>query len=194
MRYIDITRTISSGMKKYPTDPAIEIRPFKSLRKGNSCNLLKLAFGTHTASHIDAPRHISDKGRGVDAIGFDKLICDVIVGVKEYFFKIAHDRKKMNGIKGVILKGAGKAAYLTATEASLLLRHNIRFIGTGNLSIEDASDRKHPVHRILLEKGAVIAENLKLAGVKTGRYKLICLPLKIKDGDGAPVRAVLIDD
>jgi arylformamidase len=50
------------------------------------------------------------------------------------------------------------------------------------------------VHRILLAAGVVIVEGLALAGVTPGRYTLICLPLKLTGGDGAPARAVLIAD
>jgi arylformamidase len=32
---------------------------------------------------------------------------------------------------------------------------------------------------------------LDLSSVKTGEYELICLPLKVEDGDGAPARAIL---
>jgi arylformamidase len=47
------------------------------------------------------------------------------------------------------------------------------------------------VHRILLEAGVVILEGLNLGGVERGEFELICLPLKISSGDGAPCRAVL---
>jgi arylformamidase len=48
------------------------------------------------------------------------------------------------------------------------------------------------VHRLLLRHDALIVEGLRLEEVPPGHYELICLPMKIADGDGAPVRAVLI--
>ena len=47
------------------------------------------------------------------------------------------------------------------------------------------------VHRTLLGSGAVIIEGLNLSEVDPGDYELICLPLKIEGGDGAPARVVL---
>jgi arylformamidase len=44
---------------------------------------------------------------------------------------------------------------------------------------------------ILLGAGIVIVEGLALGKVPPGDYELVCLPLKIKDGDGAPARVVL---
>ena len=43
----------------------------------------------------------------------------------------------------------------------------------------------------LLGAGIWIIEGLNLAQVEAGSYELLCLPLKIADGDGAPARALL---
>ena len=47
------------------------------------------------------------------------------------------------------------------------------------------------VHRALLSAGIWIVEGLNLSKIKSGRWDLICLPLRILKGDGAPARAVL---
>jgi len=36
-----------------------------------------------------------------------------------------------------------------------------------------------------------VIEGLDLAEVEPGEYELICLPLKVERGDGAPARAIL---
>jgi arylformamidase len=46
-------------------------------------------------------------------------------------------------------------------------------------------------HRTLLGAGVVIVEGLNLTGIAEGFYELLCLPLKILGGDGAPARALL---
>jgi len=45
----------------------------------------------------------------------------------------------------------------------------------------------------LLGNNIIIVEGLDLTEVPPGDYELICLPLKIKDGDGGPARVVLRD-
>ncbi|HAI20406.1 MAG TPA: hypothetical protein DCM14_00630, partial [Clostridiales bacterium UBA8153] len=47
-------------------------------------------------------------------------------------------------------------------------------------------------HLRLLEAGIPIVEGLRLAGVAPGDYFFVCLPLKLRDGDGAPARAILL--
>ena len=59
------------------------------------------------------------------------------------------------------------------------------------VAIEPASG-DYPVHRILLGAGVLIVEGLELSHVSPGEYQLVCLPLRIAGGDGAPARAVLI--
>jgi arylformamidase len=72
----------------------------------------------------------------------------------------------------------------------------VRLVGTDTLSIEPAGsgvpEDAYPVHRILLGAGVVIVEGLDLSGAPAGSYELVCLPLRIAGGDGAPARAVLI--
>jgi arylformamidase len=47
------------------------------------------------------------------------------------------------------------------------------------------------VHRTLLRAGVAIIEGLNLSKVSPGEYELLCLPLNIPGGDGAPARALL---
>jgi arylformamidase len=35
---------------------------------------------------------------------------------------------------------------------------------------------------------------LDLSGIAPGVYQLVCLPIKLVDGDGAPARAILIEE
>jgi arylformamidase len=46
-------------------------------------------------------------------------------------------------------------------------------------------------HQALLGGGVWIIEGLNLSQAGPGDYDLICLPLRIVGGDGAPARAIL---
>ena len=46
-------------------------------------------------------------------------------------------------------------------------------------------------HQALLGAGIWVIEGLDLSGVEPGEHELICLPLKVEGGDGAPARALL---
>ena len=135
MKYVDVTRTISPHMEKYPSDPNIEIYSFKSIDKGNSCNLLKLIMGSHTGTHVDAPRHIFKKGKSVEGIPLDNLICKIFVvdikkvSIKDFF------KNHRSAARGLVLKNDKHG--LTTEEAALLLEHNMCLVGTDGMSIEE---------------------------------------------------------
>ena len=60
------------------------------------------------------------------------------------------------------------------------------------LSVESFhAEFEHPVHKKLLGNNVVVLEGLNLSAIKPGEYELLCLPLKIKHGDGTPMRAAL---
>ena len=57
--------------------------------------------------------------------------------------------------------------------------------------MDEQHDPTLPGHKALLRNGIAILEWLNLVDVADGVYELSALPLKIKGGDGSPVRAVL---
>ncbi|MBK8365452.1 MAG: cyclase family protein [Bacteroidetes bacterium] len=77
------------------------------------------------------------------------------------------------------------------TDAAVYLSEiGISCIGVDYLSVAQF-DHAAEVHRTLLEKKILIIEGLILFNVIPGKYEMICLPLKIKDADGAPARVLL---
>jgi len=62
-------------------------------------------------------------------------------------------------------------------------------VGIDSPTVGDAE-----VHRILLSSGVLVVENLSDRLVETlGRsVYFLCLPIKVRDGDGAPARALAI--
>ncbi|UCD77829.1 MAG: cyclase family protein [Desulfobacterales bacterium] len=100
--------------------------------------------------------------------------------------------------------------YLSAEGAKLLLKMGVSLVGIDAMNIDptytgdadsdplardlpDEEDYGYPVHDILLGNDILIVENLcnldKIRQVK-GVYSF--LPLKLKDSDGSPIRAVFI--
>lgn len=82
--------------------------------------------------------------------------------------------------------------YLDKSGAKFLANKKVKCAGIDCLGIE-RSQIGHETHKILFEKGIAIVEGLELSRIKQGRYFFIGLPLKIKNGDGSPIRAVLLD-
>ena len=91
--------------------------------------------------------------------------------------------------------GPGKAfredfVCLSVEAARWCVGRGLRLVGVDYLSVERLdAPREHPVHRTLLTADVVIVEGLDLSRVPGGPCELMCLPLLVADGDGAPARA-----
>ena len=76
--YYDISLPVSAEMPVWPGDPAIRIEKVSSARH-NGFNVSRLEMGTHTLTHMDAPRHVKDRGTPVDRLPLDLLIGPAVV-------------------------------------------------------------------------------------------------------------------
>ena len=80
---------------------------------------------------------------------------------------------------------------VTAAGAEWLVKRKLKLVGIDYLSVA-RFDEALPVHLALLGAGIVLLEGLNLHNIQPGRYELVCLPLRIAGGDGAPARTILI--
>ena len=84
-----------------------------------------------------------------------------------------------------------KYVYPSPELADFMGGKGIILFGSDAASMDMVDSQTLPNHNALRRNGVFILENLVLTGVPDGEYELIALPLKIKGGDGSPVRAIL---
>jgi arylformamidase len=84
-----------------------------------------------------------------------------------------------------------KFIHLSQDAARHMVDCGIRTIGIDYLSVGGYQRDGVECHQVLLGAGIWIIEGLNLTKVKPGKYDLICLPVKIRNSDGAPARAIL---
>lgn len=176
MGIIDVTKEISDGMPVYPGDPKVKIKIVRSLAKDGHA-LSEISMGLHSGTHIDAPSHFIKGGKTVDEI------IAIIGPARVVEGKITSDLLA----KGEVLIAKGRKG-ITEKEAEIAATKGIPAIGTDSMSIGSPK-----AHKTLLSKGVMIIENLDLSKVTPGRYQIICLPMKIKGVEAAPVRCLLVD-
>jgi arylformamidase len=195
MKLFDVTRPIHSGMAVYSGDPGVTIERAFSIAAGAPANVSAMHLGSHTGTHVDAPAHFRDGAPGADELPLEVLIgpaclyeleADGVIGVT------CLSGLDLGSCPRVLFKvRPPEAGGFTATAAALLVRSGIRLVGLEGDSADPASAVDFAAHRTLLDAGVVILEGLDLSKVSPGRYELLCLPLKIRGGDGAPARVVL---
>lgn len=70
----DISRTLTSRTAVFPGDTPVSITPTMQMCNGDSCNVTAITMSAHAGTHVDAPRHYSDDGAGINAMSLDVLI------------------------------------------------------------------------------------------------------------------------
>lgn len=204
-KLLDVSVPLAAGIPAYPGNPEFELQPVKRIADGGSSNVSRLVMGTHTGTHVDAPKHFFDEGAGVDALPLDLLLGRSRVVEITRRGGIDADELAAAGLREdirVLLKTSNSAlwnvegfhqdyTYLTEAGARYLVDQGVKVIGIDYLSVEQFRKAGAPAHRTLLSQGVVIIEGLNLADVEPGMYEMYCLPLRIAGGDGAPARVIL---
>ncbi len=205
-RWIDISVYIRNGMVHWPGDPPTSIRPIHDMRKGSEDNVSHLSLGTHTGTHMDAPHHFFERGRGIDTVPLDAVIGPArILDVRGQNVIHAEDLMSHNVKRGerILLRTSNSPrawktssfdkdyVYLAPDGARYLASLPALVVGIDYLSVGGDGEEGAETHRALLRAGIWIIEGLNLSRLHPGHCELICLPLKIMGADGAPARAVI---
>ena len=205
MKLYDATLAIHEKMMSFPGDPPFEKEVVSRIGNGGDFNLTRLHLTTHLGTHVDPPAHYIESGVTVDRIPLETLIGPGVVadfrgkaqidaGALEEAGIDDHKRvllKTDNGPR--LLESSFYQQYVSLSEdgARFLIECGVCLVGIDALSIEHHENPGAPVHRMLLEAGILVVEGVYLNDIPPGRYEIFCLPLKIKDGDGAPARVIL---
>ncbi|WP_414468676.1 cyclase family protein [Methanobacterium sp. ACI-7] len=202
MKIIDISMEISEDMIVYPENPEPELKQYATVSKDGS-NESKITLGSHTGTHIDAPYHVKENGKTLGEMPLESFygeckVLDLIDAGNEIHkddlikFEINEDDiillKTENSTKQY-KKFRKDFTHIKLDAAEFLVEKNIKALGVDYLSVEKFNGDEG-VHDLLLDNLTVF-EGLCLKDVDPSEYIFVGLPLKI-DGDGAPVRAILI--
>ncbi|MCL4396394.1 MAG: cyclase family protein [Chloroflexi bacterium] len=210
MKIHDISVPISSSMPTYPGDPPVSIEPVLQIAKGDAANVSRLSLGDHTGTHLDPPVHFVPGGKTVDQLDLSvlygpALVLDMTTVEKAISAEDLERAKLPDGSVRILFKTRNSLLWdrlgfqpdfvaFGWDAAQWLVDHGAKLVGIDYLSAEVYGASEPRSHRTLLGAGVIIVEGINLKDVSPGSYTLACLPLKIKNGDGGPARAVLIED
>ena len=210
MRIYDVSVPLSAATPTYPGDPGIEIKQSLRLANGDAANVSLINFGLHSGTHVDAPAHFIEGGARVDSLPMDSLVGEAeVVEVADHIGVIDESFVAANctsGSQRILFKTRNSAfwgdiqegfredyVYIDPAAARWLVESGVKLVGIDYLSVEKFKSETFRTHHTFLSSGVVIIESLDLRAVPSGRYELICLPLKVAggSGDGAPARVIL---
>jgi kynurenine formamidase len=207
MPYFDLSHSLENGMPFYPGTEAPHFSEACSIKKyGFKETRLKIL--SHIGTHLDTPAHIFEDGKGADELPVSQFtgsafVLDVSDAGKEL------DRKLLERCEAEIAQADflllhtawsrywGMPEYyenfpvLSRSACVYLSQMHLKGIGLDTISIDAADNHSLTNHKIILKEGTVIIENLKIPAEIIGKTaKFYAFPLKLRNGDGSPVRAV----
>ena len=211
MKVIDLTLTISNKIPTFPGSPQPTFIPWEDVKE-DGYNLELLFLSTHTGTHMDAPHHFLEKGAKIHEISLEKLVSEAILIktkknggdsiTKTDIQKFEKKHGKIENFSSIIFytgwqKNLQKKYYFTnnpglsVSAAKYLASKKISLVGIDSPSIDVGTDSKFSVHQIFAKRGMLIVENLaNLDKIKSSKFHLVVLPLKLKNATGSPVRAI----
>jgi arylformamidase len=204
--WIDISVPVRTGMVEWPGDASARVERTADMDKGAGCNVSSITLSSHTGTHMDAPLHFILGAPSLDSLDFSAIvgpariieISDIGIITEEHL----HEHNIETGER-VLLKTENSHTNwpedgfrkdyvaLNTGAARLLAEIGVRCIGVDYLSVGPFKGDGKTVHTTLLSAGIWIIEGLDLSNVTPGNYDLVCLPLRIENGDGSPARAIL---
>jgi arylformamidase len=211
MKIIDISLSITPGMPVWPGDEKVTLERRAKIEEGANANVSFLAASAHTGTHVDAPYHFLADGKKVDELSLDSLIGPVqVVQIPRNELVInaaVIEKLKLEPVvERILFKTTNSELWARPEDpfnqhfigvdesgARALVERKVKLVGIDYLSVSPYK-KSRPTHEVLLGAGVVILEGVNLTDVSVGKYMLYCLPLKLKGADGAPARAVLIEN
>lgn len=218
MSFVWLSHVLSNNTPLYGGADKLQIGPDKSIQSGDSCNTSFLKMPNHAGTHVDAPRHFISGGRTIDSFSasewtfYNPCIINIEIPPGTLI-------EQQHIINSNIFKQADFIIFKTGFEdfreedifwqespglapdmAEFLLTKcpKLRAIGLDFISISSLKhrDQGRLAHREFLQRGILIFEDMRLSELQpqTQLQKIIALPLRFKQGDGAPVTIVGVID
>jgi arylformamidase len=213
MHVIDLTLPLSAATLIVDGDPPVTIARVRT-HEADSHQVTAVSLGSHSGTHLDAPRHFFPEGATLDSYPVERLVRPGwVVDVRPRIAApsatpyatpaeaaapapparidarlLAQRLEEVDLEPGDFLLLWTAGALLAEDAVRLLLQTGAGLVGTDAASLDE---HPYPAHVLLLGAGVLLAENLaNLDTLGPGRVMCAFLPLALVEADGAPMRAV----
>ena len=218
MRIVDLTLTIHEGMQTFPTHwhPFVEITQLG--RHGiEDRETRKLVLGTHTGTHVDAPRHFIPGGMTIDEIppdvfvgpatvvDFSMVAPQTEIGTATLAAAVGNEscerlilRYDWSDQLGT-MRYYSDHPYLSEDAATWLVSRGCRLLAMDTPMPDNPKHgrgcpKDSPNHKILLGNNVILVEYLaNTRSIAKRSVEILVAPLKIERGDGAPARVYAVE-
>lgn len=199
----DITPLVSEQIAVFPGDTPFQRESLLSIQKGDNIDLSAIKTTVHLGAHADAENHYGAQRPGIDQKDVRVYMgdCQVVEVGTAFGARITlhdFDLKKINASRVLFKTNSFDPnqwrkdfVALSPEVITALAEKGVILVGIDTPSIDPADSKNLESHQAILKHNISVLEGLLLTEVAEGIYQLIALPLKIKDADASPVRAIL---
>jgi kynurenine formamidase len=208
-RIVDLTLTLTPGMRGVAVDTARTIEQ-------HGWNATTLHLYSHCGTHMDAPLHFAVSNETIDQIHLERCVRPAwvinLTGIAPRSLITPDDLgdvvdRLKPGDSLLLRTGWSRRVHepqyrdelprVSEQLARWCVERQVTMLGVEPPSVADVNNLAEVtlIHRILLEGKVIIVEGLThLDQLRNERVLLVVLPLKVAGGDGAPARALAVDD
>jgi arylformamidase len=170
----------------------------------------------HSGTHVDAPRHCDEAGLSVAEVPLERLC------LPGHLLDLTHKRAgeaiSVADLEAAAAKtgraiGGGCATicwtgtdrhwgqpgwtanrpHIPTDTAQWLVEQGMTLFATDMIGMDDPAEWWWPTHAVWLKAGICMVQQLRGLDRLAGKeFLLLCLPLKMRDGTGCPVRAAAL--
>jgi arylformamidase len=215
MKLWDISRTLSNTLAEWPGDEPCRFRLTREKAKGASVNLGAISMSVHNGTHADARFHFETNGESIEKAPLETYLGRATVvdlaqafldSKEKHLITIEDLRPSAEEIAATsrLLVKTGRwrdstvfpdqIPVIAADVPVWLQKNGVKLLGLDLPSVDEIDSKSLQNHHALARSGIAIVESLDLSDVASGIYQFAALPLKIADGDGGPMRAILWRD
>lgn len=196
---IDLSVPLNKNTPVYPGDKQSEIL-LTAMIKNNGYENHYICISTHVGTHMDAPSHMIESGKSINALPLDKFTGrGVCIEVKNSKFDLDVIRKTRIEEGDIVFFCTSMSEKYHLPEyftqypavpesiANYLVEKKVKALGVDMCSPDHAP---FAVHKTLLKENIVIIENLtNLKSVLGKEFTVYAFPLNVAL-DGSPLRVV----
>ncbi|MFN8592892.1 MAG: cyclase family protein [Thermomicrobiales bacterium] len=203
----DLTQRLTPNIPRFPGDPEVRIEPLPDMEPWQ---VSRLALGTHSGTHMDAPKHRIAGGAGIDAYDPERFLgAGLVIDATGFPDNSAIPASVLDAIRTRVWPGWfavirtgwdqywGDPRYFThpwlsPELATALVTLAAGLVAIDALSVDSTVDAGSEAHEILLGADRLIAENLRGLERLTAPspFMFAFLPLALAGADGSPARVV----
>ena len=213
MKIIDLTHSITNDMTVYPGGPKPQNKIVSNVTD-NGYKETEIHIRSHNGTHMDSPNHVFEDGISLDKIdvinfvGTAALIdCSSLEegGIITYDF-IEKNKEAIDNSEFIVFrtdwskywntdKYLGNYPVISDDVVDFILTSNKKGIAFDTISVDPIDASVLAKHHKILQNNILIFENLtNLDLIDSDTFVFCALPLKFKNSDGAPIRAIAMLD